>query len=118
MAASQVLSSGSGGNVHDDFFVIATGNPSRFHGRLELPMSLQTRFATVLLQPIRPDELLRIVKGRAPDMAEEEAQRWRDSFFQAKQCAPNLTTRALLEALKTSVEEVKAASKAKATAET
>ena len=118
MAASQVLSSGSGGNVHDDFFVIATGNPSRFHGRLELPMSLQTRFATVLLQPIQPDELLRIVKGRAPDMAEEEAQRWRDSFFQAKQCAPNLTTRALLEALKTSVEEVKAASKAKATAET
>ena len=101
--------------MHDDFFVIATGNPSRFHGRLELPMSLQTRVVTVLLQPIQPDELLRIVKGRAPDMAEDEAQRWRDSFFQAKQRAPNLTTRALLEALKNSVEEVKAA---EATSET
>ncbi len=81
-------------------------------------MHLQTRFSTVLLQLIQPHDLLRVVNGRAPDMAEDEAQRWRDSFFQAKQRVPNLTTRALLEALKTSVEEVKAASKAEATAET
>ena len=100
MAASQVLSSGSGGNVHDDFFVIATGNPSRFHGRLELPMSLQTRFTTVLLQPIQPDELMLIVKDKAPDMADAEVQRWCDAFFEAKRGMPTLTTRALLQALK------------------
>jgi hypothetical protein len=42
----------TGENVHDDFYVIATGNPSRFRGRLELPMSLQTRFMTLCEQRV------------------------------------------------------------------
>ncbi len=96
----QVLASGSGGNVHDGFYVIATGNPSRLHGRLELPMSLQTRFATVLLQPIQPDELKRILQHNVPDMAGDEVQRWCAAFFAAKRVVPALTTRALLEAVK------------------
>ena len=96
----QVLSSGSGSNVHADFYVIATGNPSRFHGRLELPMSLQTRFTTVLLQPIQPDELMLIIKDKAPFMPDDEARRWCSAFFEAKRATPTLTTRALWEALK------------------
>ncbi len=95
-----MLASGSGGNVHDDFYVIATGNPSRLHGRLELPMSLQTRFATVLLLPIQPDELKRILQHNVPDMAGDELQRWCAAFFAAKRVVPALTTRALLEAVK------------------
>jgi len=86
--------------VHADFYVIATGNPSRFHGRLELPMSLQTRFTTVLLQPIQPDELMLIIKDKAPGMPDDEARRWCSAFFEAKRDTPTLTTRALLEALK------------------
>jgi hypothetical protein len=96
----QVLSSGSGSNVDANFFVIATGNPSRFHGRLELPMSLQTRFTTVLLQPIQPDELMLIIKVKAPDMPDDEARRWCSAFDVAKRSTPMLTTRALWEALK------------------
>ncbi len=86
--------------MHDDFYVIATGNPSRFHGRLELPMSLQTRFTTVLLQPIQPDELMLIIKDKAPDMPDDEAWRWCGAFDVAKRTTPTLTTRALWEALK------------------
>ena len=87
--------------MNDNFYVIATGNPSRFHGRLELPMSLQTRFATVLLQPIQPEELKLIIKVKAPDMADVDVQTWCDAFFEAKRGMPTLTTRALLQALKT-----------------
>jgi MoxR-like ATPase len=86
--------------VHDEFYVIATGNPSRFHGRLELPMSLQTRFTTVLLQPIQPDELMLIIKDKAPDLTDDEARRWCGDFFAAKRNTPTLTTRTLWEALK------------------
>ena len=86
--------------MNDNFYVIATGNPSRFHGRLELPMSLQTRFATVLLQPIQPEELKLIIKVKAPDMADADVQTWCDAFFEAKRGIPTLTTRALLQAIK------------------
>ncbi len=86
--------------MSDNFYVIATGNPSRFHGRLELPMSLQTRFATVLLQPIQPEELKLIIKVKAPDMADVVVQTWCDAFFETKRYMPTLTTRALLQALK------------------
>ena len=86
--------------MHADFYVIATGNPSRFHGRLELPMSLQTRFTTVLLQPIQPDELMLIIKDKAPGMPDDEARRWCSAFFEAKRATPMLTSRALWEALK------------------
>jgi MoxR-like ATPase len=101
--------------VHDNFYVIATGNPSRFHGRLELPMSLQTRFSTVLLQPIQPEELKLIIQVKAPDMADVEVQRWCDAFFEAKRGMPTLTTRALLQALEappTSADIAKAAASA------
>ncbi len=86
--------------MHDDFYVIATGNPSRFRGRLELPMSLQTRFTTVLLQPIQPEELILIIKDKVPGMPDDEARGWCRAFFEAKRAAPTLTTRALWEALK------------------
>ncbi len=86
--------------MHNDFYVIATGNPSCFRGRLELPMSLQTRFTTVLMQPIQREELMLIVKDKVPDMPEDEARGWCDAFFEAKRSAPTLTTRALWEALK------------------
>ena len=63
-------------------------------------MSLQTRFTTVLLEPIQPDELMRIIKDKAPGMADGEAQKWCSAFFGAKRATPTLTTRALWEALK------------------
>ncbi len=86
--------------MHDDFYVIATGNPSRFRGRLELPMSLQTRFTTVLLHPIQPEELMPIIKFNAPDMDDGEARGWCDAFFEAKRITPTLTARALLDAVR------------------
>jgi hypothetical protein len=63
-------------------------------------MSLQTRFTTVLLQPIQPDELMLIIKDKAPDMTDDEARRWCSAFFEAKRATPTLTSRALWEALK------------------
>ena len=86
--------------MHDDFYVIATGNPSCFRGRLELPMSLQTRFTTVLLHPIQPEELILIIKDKVPGMPDDDARGWCRAFFEAKRAVPTLTTRALWEALK------------------
>ena len=63
-------------------------------------MSLQTRFTTVLLQPIQPDELMLIIKDKAPSMPDDEARRWCGAFFEAKRNMPTLTTRTLWEALK------------------
>ncbi len=63
-------------------------------------MSLQTRFTTVLLQPIQPDELMLIITDKAPGMPYDEARRWCSAFFEAKRNTPTLTTRALWEALK------------------
>jgi MoxR-like ATPase len=98
---NQVMSSGSGGQVHPDFFVIATGNPSRFHGRLELPMSLQTRFTTVLLKPIDPSELKVIIQSKQDfQLGDEDAQLWVSAFFAAKERVPAVTTRALLAVLR------------------
>jgi MoxR-like ATPase len=100
---NQVMSSGSGGHVHPNFFVIATGNPSRFHGRLELPMSLQTRFTTVLLKPIDRNELKIIIQSKQNFLlGDDDAQMWVEAFFKAKESLPEVTTRALLSVLRSS----------------
>jgi hypothetical protein len=63
-------------------------------------MSLQSRFTTVLLQPIQPDELMLVFKDKAPGLLDDEARRWCSAFFEAKRATPMLTTCALWEALK------------------
>jgi len=112
---NQVLASGSGRDVHPNFFVICTGNPPRFHGRHKLPASLQTRFATVQLDPISHAELHDIIqqqvdtnkgKGRFPEQITEsladcdKIELWSRAFVAAKRKEPLLNLRALEGALK------------------